>query len=364
MGQIISLISTPLGWIMWAIYQVLKNYGLSLVVFTVFTRVLLIPLAINQQKSMVKMAKFKPKLDELQKRYANNKQRLNEEMMELYKRENYSPTASCLPLLIQFPILFGLMDVMYYPIKHILHFSPEVIKKATEIATSVLATAGVGANRYSAEINVLNAVRIDLAPFVSGLGADVANQLVNFNLNFLGMNLGEQPVLWPIGLLLIIPILSGITSALMSYVSMLTSKSATGGGKTGSADSAAALSNSMLFTMPLFSVYISFQVPAGVGLYWLLSNTFMTVQSYILYKIYNPGVVAAQDLAAEEAARDAERQVRIETKKAARDGVINEIDERGLSQKEINRIKLAEARRRDAEKYGEDYVDVTDEDLK
>jgi YidC/Oxa1 family membrane protein insertase len=361
MSSIISLIGTPLGWIMWMFYRVIQNYGLTLVLFTVFTRILMIPLAINQQKGMIKMAKFRPKMEEIQKKYANNKQRLNEELMALYQKENYSPTASCLPLMIQFPILFGLMDVMYYPIKHILRLAPEVISQATEIAAPVLSAAGLTASRYSAELSVLNAVKIDIEPFVAGLGADTANLLASLDINFLGMNLGEQPQLWPITALMVIPVLSGVTSALLSYVSMLSSRSVSGGKSSGSTDS---MSSAMLFTMPLFSVYISFQVPAGVGFYWLLTNTFMTLQSYILYKVYNPGLVAAREEAAEEAAREDERQRRIENKKAVKEGILAEADERTLSQKEINRIKLAEARRRDAEKYGEEYVDVTDDDLK
>jgi YidC/Oxa1 family membrane protein insertase len=253
------------------------------------------------------------------------------------------------------------MDVMYYPIKHILRLAPEVISQATEIAAPVLSAAGLTASRYSAELSVLNAVKIDIEPFVAGLGADTANLLASLDINFLGMNLGEQPQLWPITALMVIPVLSGVTSALLSYVSMLSSRSVSGGKSSGSTDS---MSSAMLFTMPLFSVYISFQVPAGVGFYWLLTNTFMTLQSYILYKVYNPGLVAAREEAAEEAAREDERQRRIENKKAVKEGILAEADERTLSQKEINRIKLAEARRRDAEKYGEEYVDVTDDDLK
>lgn len=73
---------------------------------------------------MVKMAAFRPKMEEIQKKYANNKEKLNEELLKLYEKENYNPMSGCLPVLIQFPILFGLIDVIYYPLKHILRLRP------------------------------------------------------------------------------------------------------------------------------------------------------------------------------------------------------------------------------------------------
>lgn len=366
--KIFSLIGIPLGWIMWVIYDFVGNYGLTLLLFTLLMKLIMLPLAIKQQKGLVQMASFKPKMDELKKKYANNQKKLNEEMMELYKKENYSPTASCLPTLLQFPILFGLIDVIYYPLKHIVRLPADTITKAVEVATTVLGEGGM--NRYSSEISVLQAVHQDAAPFVSALGADVAGQLSSFDFSFLGLNLGLQPhvleftplFLW------LIPILSGLSSLLMTLISMKQNKGISSGDNT---------ANAMLYMMPLMSVWISYQVPAGVGIYWLLSNLFSALQSFVLYKVYNPTEMAEKARLEIEQQRERERQDRIAARKQGKKQSAEEIlfdedaDEeaknqvlRTLSQKELNRIKLARARKMAAEKYGDEFVDVTDEDLK
>ena len=115
-----SFIGTPLGLVMYAINSVLHNYGITLIVFSVILKILMIPLGIKQQKGLIVNAKMQPKMKELQRMYGNNKQRYSEELQKLYDREKFSPLSSCLPMLIQFPILFGMLDVIYYPIKHML----------------------------------------------------------------------------------------------------------------------------------------------------------------------------------------------------------------------------------------------------
>ena len=118
----------------------------------------------------------------------------------------------------------------------------------------------------------------------------------------------------------------------------------------------------MMFMMPLLSVFISFSVPAGVGIYWIYSNVISVLQTLLLNKYLNPQKLAAEEMALEEQKREEERQARIEAKRLAKEK--GEVEEKALSQKEINKRKLAEARRRDAEKYGEEYVEVTDNDFK
>ena len=117
-----------------------------------------------------------------------------------------------------------------------------------------------------------------------------------------------------------------------------------------------------MFVSPMMSLYIAFKVPAGVGMYWILSNVLMLIQSIVLNKFYNPKEMAEKAKQEAEERREKERQERIEQKKLARSGDA-EAKERAKTQKEINRQKLAEARKRDAEKYGDTYTEVTDDDL-
>ncbi len=356
----------PVGWvlgqIMYYINEVTHNYGITLIIFSILVKVLMIPLGIKQQKGLISNARMQPKMKALQKAYGNNKQRYSEELQKLYNEEGFSPMSSCLPMLIQFPILFGMLDVIYSPIKHMLRLPAETIDKAIEIATNVLGAGGMSA--YSKEISVLNALKVNSAPFVEGLGADVASRLADFDFSLFGLFLGEQPSLKPgdkpIGLyivLLLIPILSGVTSLMMSLVM----KKSTGSTMDGQM---AGMNNSMMMMMPLMSVWISFIVPAGVGIYWLMSNILSTIQSIVLNKVMNPAEEIEKAKIAEAELRERERQERIEQKKKAKEENLKNPNESGLSQKEITRRKLAAARKRDAERYGEEFIDVTDEDMK
>ena len=118
-----SIFGYPLGWLMWLCYKIVSNYGIALIIFTLLTKLILFPLAIKQQKSSLRMARMQPKLEELQKKYGKNKEKYNEEMLKLYDEEKYNPMSGCLPMLIQFPILFGLIDVIYKPMTHIRRMS-------------------------------------------------------------------------------------------------------------------------------------------------------------------------------------------------------------------------------------------------
>lgn len=355
----------PVGWvlgfIMYYINGITHNYGMTLIIFSVLVKICMIPLGIKQQKGLISNARMQPKMKAIQKAYSNNKQKYSEELQKLYNEEGFSPMSSCLPMLIQFPILFGMLDVIYSPIKHMLRLPTETIDKAIEIATNVLGPGGMSA--YSKEISVLNAIKVDPTPFVEGIGADMAAQISNFDFSLFGLFLGEQPTLTPgnkpFGLyiiLLMIPILSGITSLMMSMVTKQSTAATTDGQMAG-------MTNSMMLMMPVMSVWISFIVPSGVGIYWLISNVLTTLQTIILNKIMNPAEEIAKAKAEEEEMRERERQERIEQKKKAKEEGIKSPNESGLSQKEITRRKLAAARKRDAERYCEEYVDVTDEDV-
>ena len=341
MDFIYRIIGYPLGWVMWFIYNFLgNNYVLSLLLFTIFTRLLMLPSTIKQQKNMVKNAMFKPKLDALQKKYGKNKEKYQEEMMKLYEKEGYNPMSGCLPMLIQFPILFGLIDVVYKPLTHILRLSSEVIDKIAEISGLPAMRAQVWALGHIGELE-------------GQLSSEVIEKIQSMNMNFFGMNLGENPT-WAWNMLILIPILAGVTAFIASFISAkYTSANMDGQG--------GGMMKGMMLIMPAMSVWISFSVPAGVGLYWIFSNVISTVQTVIMHKIYDPQKIAAEQAAAEEQRKEEERQARIEAKKEAQkarqEGRVDDIKDEALSQKEINKRKIAEARRRMAEKYGEEYIE-------
>lgn len=369
MDFIYRLIGTPLGWVMWLCYQIVSNYGLALLIFTLIVRGAMIPLSLKQQKSSVKMQLIQPKMMELQKKYSNNREKLAEEMNKLYKEENYNPTSGCLPMLIPLLVMFGLIDVVYRPLKHILHLSNDIILKVEETALSLgLVPTINGLN--SAQIRAVQSMREDPAPWLQGgVPQEVIDQVCTLNLDFFGMNLGLTPSTSMItdiftgagfNMLLLIPVFSGITALIMSLISLRTSASQMQGNQM------AASMKGMMLVMPVFSLFIAFSVPAGVGLYWAYSNIFGICQMLLLFKFYNPREMAEKARKEQQEREERERRERIEAKKLARQQAkeSGELGEKALTQKEINRRKLAEARKRDAEKYGEEYVEVTDDDLK
>ena len=343
------ILGYPLGLIMRLFYNVLQSYGWSLILFTVLVKLVMLPLSIKQQKASAKMAVIQPQVQELQKMYQKNPQKMNEELQHLYERENYNPAGGCLPMAVTFLVMFGLIDVIYNPIRHILGFDKAVIAQATEILKGL----GTSFSQYSPQTSIIASLQANPEAYAE-MGQDFITKVQAFDLNFLGINLGETPT-FALNILILIPILSGLTAFLMSWFSMKNNPSAMEGPGSGTM-------KFMMFFSPLMSLWIAFQVPAGVGMYWILSNVIMIIQTMVLNKYYNPKEMAEKAKQEAEARREKERQERIEMKKKAREGDAA-AKERAKTQKEINRQKLAAARKQDAEKYGDVYTDVTDDDL-
>lgn len=345
------ILGYPLGLIMRLLYNILHSYGWSLIIFTLLVKLVMVPLSIKQQKSSAKMAAIQPQMQEIQKMYAKNQQKMNEELQKLYQRENYNPAGGCLPMLITFLVLFGLIDVIYKPMTHILGMSSDLIAQAQGIMEGL----GVAFSHYSPQTSIITSVQANPEAY-SALGQDFINAVQSFDLNFLGINLGETPSL-VLNIMVLIPILSGVTAFLSSWIAMKNSPTPMEGPGAGTM-------KTMMLISPLMSLYIAFQVPAGVGIYWIISNLLMLLQSVVLNKFYNPKEMAAKARQEAEERREKERQERIEAKKKARDGDAEaKAKAKAKSQKEINRQKLAQARKQDAEKYGDVYTEVTDDDL-
>ena len=361
------IFSWPLSFVMQALYFIIKNFGVNIILFTVFTKVILFPLAIKQQKSMAKNFRFKPKIDEINKKYANNKVKQQEELQKLYTAEGYNPLSGCLPMLIQFPILFGIWGVISKPLTYVLRLSGD------QIATAVKSLGDAG--KSYGEIAIINDVHA--GKMTEFFNAETISKIKEFDLSFLGLRLGDIPgYRW--SWLLIIPILSGITALASSLLSMHYNKN-----MSQQQQQAAGMSKGLMIIMPLFSAFIAFSVPVGVAIYWIASNLVMLIQTVIVYTFWNPAVlakaeedkIAAEKQAAKEARKkakqealergeeyvDEEEEAEKEKQKMIERAKLSEKERKEFDkktsneQKDINRRRLAEARRLDAEKYGEEY---------
>lgn len=355
----LGFLGTPLGWIMKFLYSFISNYGLVLVLFTVIIRVALFPLNVKQQKSSAKMALFQPKLQKLQKQYGKNKQRYQEEMMKLYEEEGYNPMASCLPMLLQMLVLFGIIDVVYYPLRHLLGIPRDVISQAIK----VLAEAHVKVTS-GAELLIINIIQghSDVANpdiFNGVFNEDMLNKISNFDLNFLGFNMGVNPQFsWPT---ILIPIISGLTSI---GVTILTLKLQKKNGMMADGQSGMGMMKGMMYIMPIFSTWIAFSLPIGVGVYWIVGNVLSFIQSIILYKFYSPEKLKAQlaleaeknkkkkkkPSAYQKAMAAAREQQALKEGKPIKKSEDLDTDDEELTGSQ----RIALARKRMAEKYGDD----------
>ncbi len=252
------LISTPLGYIISFIYSFVQNYGLTIILFTIVVKIILAPLMVKQQKSMVQMQRLQPELAKLQKKYANDKDRLNQETVKLYQENKVNPAGGCLPLLIQLPIIIGLYNVIQSPVKYIMHIGADGIQKISGLLEYQ------GTNQIG--LATLMAEKADL--ITTKLG--IAFNPINFD--FFGLDLSMNPDFKTFNLLWIIPILSAATAYLSSIVSSKIS------GNTQQNEQM----KSMNVIMPLMSAYFCFILPAGVGLYWIMSNVMQMILQYII----------------------------------------------------------------------------------
>ena len=283
MGVIGEILGTPLGYVMKFCYDLLKDYGLAIILFTAITKVILFPVQLLVQKNSVKMIKMKPKLDALKYQYVDDKDALLDAEGELYKQEGYSPFMSVIPLLIQLPLIFGLIDVVYRPMKHILHFPQATIDAFTALTAQIMNVADLGSSPELAAMRCVqeNAPRfMELADKLPGVDvAALIGQIRGMSTHFCGIDLSEVPKLAAEPLVLI-PILAGLSALIMCIVQNRINVL--------QIEQSPLAQWGLTAFMIAFSTYFAFLVPAGVGLYWIFGNLFSIPVMYLCNIVYNP----------------------------------------------------------------------------
>lgn len=280
-------ITRPMGWIIEQIYSLVANYGLSIIIFTILFKLVLLPLNIKSQKAMKKTQKIQPLLAELQKKYANDQEKLQMETMKLYKENNVSMTGGCLPMLIQLPILFGLYRVIYAPIKYLLGVSDvDGIARVGELKDAIVA-AGENIGNLASMGNdaIWKNSQIQVSQWAQKLSQ---GDPWTINFNFLGLDLSNVPskafgyltsgnLDWSMILLLLIPILAVAAAVVSNKITMAQSGQNNSGNET-----AAQMSKSMNIMMPLMTGFFTLTLPAGLGIYWIISSIMQIIQQLVL----------------------------------------------------------------------------------
>ena len=305
-------IAIPFSYVMQVCNIITGNiYVLALLLFAVFMKAVLFPFGIKQQKNMVKQASLRPQEQAIRKKYAGRtdkatQQKQQQEIMDLYQRENYNPASGCLPLLLQFPILFALYQVVYNPLRYVLHLGTDKIR-ALMIA---LQNAGFDLSSINADrtriimknntfsnfsdlyiIKPLSEYFDKLAPEAQKI-IGTKSSLPKFS--FLGMDLTRSPSEAKTFAYLLIPILTFVCVFLSMKLTRKFSYQPQQDAATG------ASMKFMDLVMPLFSTFIAFTFPAILGIYWIYQNILGVVQQMILKKMYPIPEFTEEDYAAAE----------------------------------------------------------------
>ena len=252
----ISFINKPFGWILESIAGLVGgNFAASIFLFTLLINLILIPLSIKSQKSSVQQTRIKPKLDELKKRYGDDKQRYNAEMQKLYQEENVSMSGGCLPLILRLIFMMSIYWIILSPLTYLMHIDKNVISEAVK-------TLGTTAKSGS-ELAVIDAVRNGTIDSPA-----IAKALESINFEFFGINLTQTPnfsfnIFNDFQTIWIMPIIAFGAQILSSLLSMAMQKKI---------NPDAPSMNSMLLMMPLISLFIGFSLPGGVTFYWACSS--------------------------------------------------------------------------------------------
>ena len=270
------LITTPLGYILRFIFSLVNNnYGFAIIIFTLIVKLLMLPLFVKQQKSTMAMAKLKPQLDALNKKYANQKtpeaqQKLQKETMKLYEENGVSPMGGCLPLLIQFPIIIGLYQVITRPMQYLMMLSGDVIQKIADFLVSQKVILENVA-QYALKQNQIEVAKAALSK-AEVIANEIGVKLLDIDFNFFGLDLSLKPSFSTFDVLWIIPILSALTAYLSNMIMQKLSGNTQQNQQMGS----------MNVIMPLMSGYFCFIMPTGVGIYWIMSNVVQILQQVII----------------------------------------------------------------------------------
>jgi len=312
-----TFINNLFGSIIGFFYDLFNDYTLALLFFTLVFQILLLPLAIKQQKNSIKQASLAPKIAAIRKKYAGRndqatQQKMQQETMEVYQEEGFNPAGGCLPLLIQLPIIMILFNVVRSPLQYILKYSSETITAVRETLVEAMVKASIWADpsqsigkvfdTVSAEVGKMD--QLALANKMVEMGPDtfsgvegVAENFPNFDL--FGMDLTKTPAAgmdagewW----FIIIPIVTFIAM----YGSTWISRKLTYQTPEMKAQQKSTSMRIMNIAMPLMSVYFSYIWSASMGVYWIMRNIFTTLQQIVIAKAMPTPVFTEEDYKAAE----------------------------------------------------------------
>ena len=278
-----NFFATIFGYVLNYIYGIVNNYGLSIILFTILLKLIMLPISIKQQKTMKKSAKVQGQVKEIQDKYKNDPTRMNQEIMDLYKKENMSPFGGCFSSIIQIVLIISMFYLVSRPLTYMKHVDTELI------------------NQYSQELQETEGRANYQEIGIIRLKGNEDDR-VNLNMNFLGLNLSAVPSQnYSDPKVFIIPVLYVITSIISTRITTKLNspknkkeekkeevskdtKELVKKEDDENIDMMEEMNKNMTLMMPLMTVSIALIAPLGLALYWLINNIFMLTERLLLNK--------------------------------------------------------------------------------
>ena len=360
-----AIITVPFGYLLDFLYRLTTNYGVALILFAIIVRLVLLPINAKSRKSMMKMTRLQPRIQEINEKYANDEQKKNEAIKKLQDEEGASMgCGGCLWSLVPMLILFPLYTIIRQPLQFMLHESAETVAAVVDVIKTAAPELFATSNAAYEQVIAVRHLPDFLAE-IQAAGITLSEStLAGLNFDFLGIDLGSIPTwnvfdaswAWDwahIGLLLI-PVLSAGTQVLSMWISqkannsLVTDKNGVQDKETAEKSQAAQTTNMMMWMMPLMSLWIGFSVPGALSLYWLIGSLCMMIENPLMTnhyrKIYDAEDAERLKRHMEQEAAEAEKErVRAERRAANPEGQLGNMSKKKQQQKKQAEAEAARA---------------------
>lgn len=324
-----QIIMTPFSWLLTAFYNLFNSYGIALILFAIVVKLILFPFSLKGKRSMIQMNMVQGKVQQIQKQYANNREKMNEEVQKLYEKENVKPMSGCLWSFIPLLVLWPLYAIIRRPFYYMMGQSSEsvlAIANALGFTSTTELTAQTVSNGYN-ELKIAGMITETNLPNVQAAANDIASglgdKIFKINFDFLGLNLSEIPQwkFWEVGSfswsyigLILLPLISAGLGLAMSIISQKTNNM---NNKQGD-NPASKQMKTMMFVSPLISLWIGFMYPAGLCIYWIINNLLSIVQELVSGRILKKDYERAAAARAEQERLEKEEEKRKKREAAER----------------------------------------------
>ena len=281
------MLAKILGIVMAFCYNLCGNYGVAIILFTFFSKIILLPISIWVQKNSIKMVKMQPELNRIKINYFGDKDKIADETSKLYKKEKYNALVSMIPLIIQIVLLLGLAKVINNPMTYILKEPNKVVQNYKNVYLSN--HKDISKDASSLELQIVEDIKkgnIDEYSSIKG-SAKVIKDINKLKLKFLGLDMSWIAETMG-GISLIIPLIAGLSALIMCI----------GQNKMNVLQQEQSKLNQwgMLIFSVALSLYLGYFVPAGIALYWTFSNLFAVLLQFLLNLFINPKKYVDHDL--------------------------------------------------------------------